>query len=175
VIDPHEIANVAGVAGIRFMAAVQPRLPLQRGRDGLVVRAGHAHGDQRRHCSTQRTWRGLLDEGAVHGLAEVMNFPGVINGDASVLAKLAAFRGRPQDGHAPAHRQALNAYVAVRHRQRARMHHRGRSSARKLARGLYILIREATNAHNLHALLPLITRTTAGASASAPTTASPPT
>jgi adenine deaminase len=99
----------------------------------------------------------LLHDGTVHGLAEVMNFPGVVHGDPAVLAKIAAFQCRPRDGHLPKLRgHALNAYTAA-----------GIGSehecitvdeaAEKLARGLYILIREATIAHNLHALLPLIT------------------
>src|SRR5439155_4007698 len=99
----------------------------------------------------------LLRDGVVHGLAEVMNFPGVIAGDASVAAKLRAFAGRPIDGHAPGVRaKALSAYIAA-----------GIGSdhecvtvdeaREKLACGLYILIREATNAHNLDALLPLVT------------------
>jgi adenine deaminase len=86
-----------------------------------------------------------------------MNFPGVIARDASVAAKLEAFADRPIDGHAPGILgKPLNAYIAA-----------GVGSdhecvtvdeaKEKLARGLYILIREATNAHNLDALLPLVT------------------
>jgi len=99
----------------------------------------------------------LLADGTVHGLAEVMNFPGVIHGDPAVLAKLAAFAGRPRDGHAPAMRdKRLNAYVAAG----IGSEHECTTvaeAAEKLARGLYIFIREATNAHNLHTLLPLVT------------------
>ena len=73
-----------------------------------------------------------------------------------VLAKIAAFRGQPVDGHAPAlSGQALNAYAAAG----AGSDHECATvaeAAEKLARGFYILIREATNAHNLHALLPLV-------------------
>jgi adenine deaminase len=99
----------------------------------------------------------LLRDGVVHGLAEVMNYPGVIAGDASVAAKLDAFKTRPIDGHAPGVREKqLNAYVAagIGSDHECVTVEEARD---KLARGLYILIREATNAHNLDALLPLIT------------------
>ena len=87
----------------------------------------------------------------------MMNYPGVVHGDEDVLHKLSTFANTPRDGHAPGLRgRALNAYAAS-----------GISSdhecttvdeaREKLARGLYILIREATNARNLHALLPLVT------------------
>src|SRR5438552_14569558 len=99
----------------------------------------------------------LLRENIVHGLAEVMNFPGVIGGDEQVAAKLAAFRGRPTDGHAPAvSGKPLNAYIA----SGIGSDHEcvtPDEAKEKLSRGLYILIREATNARNLQALLPMIT------------------
>src|SRR5207237_1925173 len=80
-----------------------------------------------------------------------------IGGDAAVLAKLRAFSERPRDGHAPGvSGRALNAYVAAG----IGSDHECvtvEEAREKLARGLYILIREATNAHNLDALLPLIT------------------
>jgi adenine deaminase len=86
-----------------------------------------------------------------------MNFPGVINGDRSVVAKLKAFAGRPLDGHCPGVRgNALNAYVA----SGIGSDHESvtpEEAREKLSRGLYILVREATNAHNLDTLLPLIT------------------
>ena len=153
VTDPHEIANVAGVAGIRFMAETSADLPLSvvimapscvpataMETNGATLRAGDLAG--------------LLGEATVHGLAEVMNFPGVVYGDEDVLAKIAAFGGRPIDGHAPALRdKLLNAYVAAgigsEHECTT-----VEEAEEKLARGLYILIREATNAHNLHTLLP---------------------
>ncbi|MCB0252039.1 MAG: adenine deaminase, partial [Anaerolineae bacterium] len=81
----------------------------------------------------------------------------VVQGAADMLAKLAAFAGRPIDGHAPALRgSALNTYVTAG----IGSEHECTTvdeAAEKLARGLYILIREATNARNLHTLLPLIT------------------
>jgi adenine deaminase len=86
-----------------------------------------------------------------------MNFPGVIGGEAPVLAKLRAFHGRVIDGHAPGvGGQALCAYVAAG----AGSDHECVTvdeAKEKLARGVFVLIREATNARNLDALLPLLT------------------
>ena len=156
VIDPHEIANVAGLDGVRFMAESCRGLPLR-----VSVMAPSAVP-----ATTMETSGAALDandlatllaEGTVHGLAELMNFPGVVNGDPAVLAKIAAFAGRPRDGHAPAlSGHSLNAYAAAG----VQTEHECTSveeAAEKLARGFYVLIREATNAHNLHTLLPLIT------------------
>jgi adenine deaminase len=100
----------------------------------------------------------LLAEGVVYGLAEMMNYPGVVAGDPEVLAKLTAFATRPRDGHAPGLTgHALNAYVAAGigsdHECTTVV-----EAAEKLARGLYVLVREATNARNLRTLLPLIDR-----------------
>jgi adenine deaminase len=155
VIDPHEIANVAGMAGLRFMARTSAALPLS-----VVVMASSCvpatHMETNGAVLTAAELAQLLAEGTVHGLAEVMNFPGVVYGEAEVLAKIAAFEGRPRDGHAPGLTgKLLNAYVAAgigsEHECTA-----VEEAQEKLARGLYILIREATNAHNLHALLPLV-------------------
>jgi adenine deaminase len=156
VIDPHEIANVAGLTGIRFMAENSRPLPLTT----LVMASSCVPAttmESNGATLTADDLATLLREGVVDGLAEVMNYPGVIQGDRAVLAKLAAFRGHPIDGHAPLiSGRALNAYVA------AGIHTEHEcisvpEAAEKLARGLYILIREATNAQNLGALLPLIT------------------
>jgi adenine deaminase len=155
VIDPHEIANVAGMAGVRYMARSSRDLPLT-----IVIMASSCvpatpMGSSGAALDSDGL-AALLAEGTVHGLAEVMTYPGVIQGEQGVLAKLAAFRDRPIDGHAPLLRgQALNAYVAAG----IGSDHECTTvdeAAEKLARGLYILIREATNAHNLHALLPLV-------------------
>lgn len=156
IIDPHEIANVAGVPGIRYMAENSRQLPLTT----LVMASScvpATNMESNGATLTADDLATLLREGVVHGLAEVMNYPGVIDGERSVLAKLAAFRGHPIDGHAPqVTGRALNAYVAAG----ISTEHEcvtPTEAAEKLARGLYVLIREATNAHNLTALLPFIT------------------
>ena len=156
VIDPHEIANVAGLDGVRFMAESCRGLPLRV--SVMAPSAVPATAMETSGAALDATdLATLLAEGTVHGLAELMNFPGVVNGDPDVLAKIAAFAGRPRDGHAPALRgHSLNAYAAAG----VQTEHECTTveeAAEKLARGFYILIREATNAHNLHTLLPLIT------------------
>ena len=155
VADPHEIANVAGVDGVRFMAECSRDIALQ-----VVLMAPSAVPATQMETSgatlSAEDLALLLEEGTVYGLAELMNFPGTVHGDPDVLAKIAAFRGQPVDGHAPAlSGHALNAYAAAG----AGSDHECATvaeAAEKLARGFYILIREATNAHNLHALLPLV-------------------
>jgi len=157
--DPHEIANVAGMDGVRFMHAASRGLPL---RVVLMapscVPATHLAGAGA--SLTADDLAVLLRDGIVHGLAEVMNFPGVIGHDPSVVAKLRGFVGRPIDGHAPGvtgHR--LNAYVAsgVGSDHECTTVEEARE---KLSRGLYVLIREASNARNFDALLPIITPAT---------------
>jgi len=155
VADPHEIANVAGVDGVRYMAECSRALPLQ-----VVLMAPSAvpatHMETSGASLSAEDLAALLEEGTVHGLAELMNFPGVVYGDPDVLAKMAAFGGRPLDGHAPAlSGPALNAYAAAG----AGSDHECATvaeAAEKLARGFYILIRKATNANDLDALLPLV-------------------
>jgi adenine deaminase len=154
--DPHEIANVIGLAGVRFMAESSRGLPLN-----VVLMAPSCvpatHMETNGAALDAADLAQLLAEGTVHGLAEMMNFPGAALGAPDVLAKIDAFCGRPVDGHAPALRgMMLNAYAAAG----VGSEHECTTveeAAEKLARGFTILIREATNAHNLHTLLPLIT------------------
>ncbi|MFQ5536157.1 MAG: adenine deaminase [Gemmatimonadota bacterium] len=153
--DPHEIANVHGMEGMEFMLAAGEGLPLTVFvmASSCVPATSMSTSGASLDAASLRT---LLGRERVLGLAEVMNFPGVIHGDPQVLAKLHAFRGRPVDGHAPGLRGAdLNAYAAA-----------GPGSdhecttveeaEEKLRRGLYIFFREATNAHNLADLLPAL-------------------
>jgi len=156
VTDPHEIANVAGAAGIRYMAEHSRNLPLN-----VIIMAPSCvpatHMETNGATLTASELTPLLADGIVHGLAEVMNYPGVIHGDADMLAKITAFEGHPIDGHAPQMRgRELNAYavagIGSEHECTT-----VEEALEKLARGFYILIREATNARNLHTLLPMIT------------------
>ena len=145
VTDPHEIANVAGAAGVRFMADACRKLPLN-----VIIMAPSCVPATHMETNGARLDAGelaaLLADGTVYGLAEVMNFPGVVNGASDVLEKLAVFAGRPRDGHAPALTgHALNAYAAAG----IGSEHECTTvaeAAEKLARGFYILIRQATNA-----------------------------
>jgi adenine deaminase len=155
VADPHEIANVAGAGGVRFMANAARGLPLRviLMAPSCVPATDLATGGA---ALGARDLDQLARDGIVHGLAEVMNFPGVISGDAQVLSKLQAFAGRAIDGHAPGVAgKHLCAYVAAG----VGSDHECvtlEEAREKLARGMFILIREATNARNLDALLPLI-------------------
>ncbi len=152
--DPHEIANVHGLEGIRYMLAASEGLPLtvfvmasscvpatRMGTAGAVLGAEELAS---------------LDDPRVLGLAELMNYPGAIHGAPEVLEKLAAFRGRVVDGHAPGvSGRELNAYVAAG----PRSDHEcttAEEAEEKLRRGLWVFFREATNARNLLALLPAL-------------------
>ena len=156
VTDPHEIANVHGLAGIRFMLHAARHTPLSvwvNVPSCVPATAMETSGA----VLPAEDLLSLLDDPGVLGLAEMMNYPGVVLGDPGVLAKIDGFRGRPLDGHAPALTgQQLNAYIAAG----IGSDHECTTveeAAEKLARGLRILIREATNAHNLETLLPLVT------------------
>lgn len=159
VTDPHEIANVAGLEGVRYMAAASSGLPLH-----VTVMMPSCVP-----ATPMATTGGKIDAGDItaladqkiveHGLAEVMNFPGVVAGDAEVMDKVnwARRQRRPVDGHCPGLTgKALSAYVAAG----IGSDHEAVTPAEakeKLARGLYLLIREASNARNLDALLPVVT------------------
>ena len=156
VTDPHEVANVVGASGVRYMADASKNLPLN------VVVMGPScvpatHMATAGGVVTAEDLAALHRDGTIHGLAEAMNFPGVIGGDPLMLAKLAALTGRPVDGHAPGiSGRLLDAYAAAG----VGSDHECvtvEEAQEKLRRGLYLLIREATNAKNLDALLPVIT------------------
>jgi len=154
--DPHEIANVLGLEGIRYMLDMAKHNPLS-----VYVNAPSCvpstHMETTGAALQWYDLENLLNEEYVLGLAEVMNFPGVVYGDEGVLDKLRAFKKRVKDGHAPGlSGKALNAYAG------AGIHsdHECTTVAEaldKLRLGMYIFIREATNAHNLLPLLPMIT------------------
>jgi adenine deaminase len=153
--DPHEIANVLGAEGVRYMLDASEALPLT-----VFVMASSCVPAT--HMSTAGAALGaedlrvLAEHPRVLGLAEVMNFPGAIHGDRAVLTKLEAFAGRPIDGHAPGvGGLALNAYVAAG----PGSDHECTSpeeAVEKLRRGLFVFLREATNARNLGDLIPIL-------------------
>ncbi|MFW6176034.1 MAG: amidohydrolase family protein, partial [Acidobacteriota bacterium] len=159
VTDPHEIANVCGLEGIRFMLRDSEGVPL----DVLVNASSCVPATPLGTAGAELdapALAELLSESRVLGLAEVMNFPGVIGGDPAVLAKLDAFAGRVIDGHAPGvGGKALNAYIGAGissdHEATAL-----EEAREKLRRGMTVFLREATNARNLVDLLPLVDRWT---------------
>ena len=154
--DPHEIANVHGLEGIRYMLEASEGLPLT-----VFVMASSCVPATHMGTAGAELDAGALESLLIHprvlGLAEVMNFPGVIQGDPGILAKLEAFRDRVVDGHAPGVTgHALNAYVAGG----PGSDHESTTpdeALEKLRRGLFLYLREATNARNLRDLLPALT------------------
>ena len=158
VVDPHEIANVCGLSGIAYTLEASRGLPLRvvaMAPSCVPATALSSTGARLSAADLVELRRAHADE--IHGLAEVMNFPGVINGDPEVLAKLTAFHDRPIDGHCPGvSGHGLSAYAAAG----IRSDHESvtvREAREKLARGLYVLIREASNARNLDALCEAVT------------------
>ncbi len=157
VADPHEIANVAGEAGIRYMlesAADQP-LGVYSTLSSCVPATELESSGAR--LSADRL-AAFVDDDRVVGLAEMMNYPGVIFRDPEVLAKLELARKHhlPIDGHAPGLTGCdLNAYIAagVASDHECTVAEEARE---KLRAGMYVMIREGTAAKNLEALLPLV-------------------
>ena len=156
VCDPHEIANVLGLAGVRYILDASEGLPLHvYVMAPSCVPATHMEtaGAELTAADIEQLWA----HERVIGLAEMMNFPGVLFRVPDVLAKLQSAGQRPIDGHAPGLSGLdLNAYVAAG----VRSDHECTEVAEareKLRRGMHILIREGTTARNLHPLLPLVT------------------
>ena len=154
--DPHEIANVLGVPGVRWMleqargapadvlamaSSCVPASPLETS----GARLGVAEIEE------------LLGTDGVIGLAEVMDFPAVIAADDGVTSKIAAAAGRPVDGHAPGvSGRGLSAYVAAG----PGSEHEATTleeAREKLRLGLRVMLREGTPARDLEALVPLVT------------------
>ena len=154
--DPHEIANVAGADGIRYMLAASEGLP-------LTIFVNLPSCVPATHMGTAgatlevEELLALAGLPRVTGLAEFMNVPGAVLGLPGALEKLLAFQDGHIDGHAPGVTgKWLQAYVA----SGPTTDHESMTAAeaREKARlGMYVLVREATAAKNLHALLPAIT------------------
>ncbi len=155
VADPHEIANVLGTDGVHWLVDVCEELPLE------VFFTASSCVPASRFESPHRPFttgdlESLLRRRLVIGLAEMMNFPGVIHGDPGELAKLAVDGADRVDGHAPGVRGLeLQAYAAagIRSDHEAFTIEEGRE---RLRAGLWLLIREASAARNLRALVPLV-------------------
>jgi adenine deaminase len=161
VTDPHEIANVLGLEGIRYMLEMAKHNPLS-----VYVNAPSCVPST--HMETTGAsleWydlEPLQREEYVIGLAEVMNFPGVVAGEESVLNKIRSFRGTVKDGHCPGLSGKnliayVNASIGSDHECTT-----GEEVLEKLRLGMYVFIREATNAHNLKPILPFVTPENAG-------------
>ncbi|GAB4388486.1 adenine deaminase [Albidovulum sp.] len=158
--DPHEIANVIGTEGIRwFQQASRHTLMDIRVQLSSCVPSTHMETAGARIEAADLA--ALMDHPSAIGLAEMMNYPGVIHRDPGVMAKLALFAGRHIDGHCPQlSGRDLNAYVAAGIRTEHEATTAG-EAREKLARGLRILIREGSVSKDLAALQPVLTEVTA--------------
>jgi adenine deaminase len=162
VADPHEIANVLGLAGIEYMLQATASQPMQfffALSSCVPATSMETAGAE----LTAETLAPLMPHPRVVALAEMMNFPGVIQGDPSVMAKIRLAQGARKrvDGHAPGVQgSSLDAYIAAG----IASDHECISAAEameKLRRGMHIMIREGTGAKNMVALLDIIQPATA--------------
>ncbi len=156
VTDLHEIANVSGLAGMKYVMNSVRRLPLE-----LFLMAPSCvpatHLETSGASLDAEALRQVLRWRNCIGLGEVMNFPGVISGDEAVLSKINLARGKVADGHAPSvSGKNLSAYIAAG----IYSDHESVSleeAREKLRQGMFIMIREGSSEKNLDALLPLVT------------------
>lgn len=159
VTDLHEIANVCGLTGMRYILDSSQALPLDLflmapsciPATNMETAGAYLGPDEVR---TILNWEGVI------GLGEVMDFPGVLAGDKEILLKIALARSRTIDGHAPGLRgRNLQAYIAAGissdHESTAL-----EEAREKLQRGMYIMLREGSSEKNLEALLPLVNDST---------------
>ena len=159
VTDLHEIANVCGIEGIKFVISWEEKLPL----DMLFMVPSCVPATTLETSGAQisaEDIKKLWDYPNVIGLGEMMNFPGVVSGSKEVLDKIIVSKGRVIDGHAPGlGGKELNAYMAagILSDHESTTLEEGRE---KLKRGMYLMIREGSSEKNLSTLLPLVTDNT---------------
>src|SRR6266568_5261933 len=155
VLDPHELANVLGTDGVHWLLDACDGLPL----DFYFMASSSIPAspfESPRRPLLRGDLESLLRRRRVLGVAEMMNFPGVIAGDEGELAKIALAGTSHVDGHAPGVLgKKLNAYAAagIRSDHEALTVEEGRE---RLRAGVWLLIREASMARNLRALVPLV-------------------
>ncbi|RKX80437.1 MAG: adenine deaminase, partial [Spirochaetes bacterium] len=157
VIDPHEIANVLGLDGIRYvlnnlnlipldvfvmLPSCVPATPLET--SGAVI--------------TEKELRFMIYDEKVAGIGEMMNFPAVISGEEHTHWKINAAKWKKVDGHAPGVRgKELNTYIL----SKIDSDHESTSkdeALEKLRKGMHIHIRQGTSEHNLHEIIPIVTK-----------------
>jgi adenine deaminase len=152
--DPHEVANVFGIPGVAALAAAAAVLPFTFGICASSCVPASPFESPGAELGPDEIVE-LLDGGAI-GIAEVMNFPGVINGDPEVLAKIAAAGHRRVDGHAPGvSGRPLDAYLAagVESDHECTVYAEALEKRRK---GMWIFIRQGSASKNLGELIPLV-------------------
>lgn len=157
--DPHEITNVMGIDGIEYMIQASQNLPI----DVHFMMPSCVPATEIDESGAELDCKDIdlyLDNKKVLGLAEMMNYVGVINGDKNVLSKIVTSQAHHKkiDGHAPElSGNDLNAYIAAG----VYSDHECstfENALEKLRKGQFIMIREGTAAHNLKALMPLLTQ-----------------
>lgn len=153
--DPHEIANVAGVRGIKYMLNATENLPM----DIFFMLPSCVPSSTFENSGARLTIEHLfpfLSNDRILGLGEMMNYPGVLNYNSEVLKKLEYFKNKIIDGHSPfLLGNNLNAYIA----SGVKSDHECTNlpeAREKLKKGMWIMIREGSAAKDLEALLPLI-------------------
>lgn len=154
--DPHEIANVLGMSGIRYMLQAAKYNPLSV----YLMASSCVPASPMESAGAEVTaydLEVLMQDKWVLGLAEMMNSPGLLDSNEEVVAKIRSAAGRPIDGHAPGIRGTdLNALAAAG----IGSDHECTTvdeAREKMQRGMFIMLREATGARNLRDLLPLVT------------------
>jgi adenine deaminase len=154
--DPHEIANVCGITGLRFFLESAAHLVMDlRVQLSSCVPSTHMETTGARLSAADLM--PFMDHPKVLGLAEFMNYPGVLMKDPACMDKLRAFQGRHIDGHAPLLRgNDLNGYISagIRTEHEATTAEEG---LEKLRKGMRVLIREGSVSKDLRALAPLLT------------------
>lgn len=157
--DPHEITNVMGIDGVEYMIQASQNLPI----DVHFMMPSCVPATEIDESGAELDCKDIdlyLDNKKVLGLAEMMNYIGVINGDKNVLSKIVTSQAHHKkiDGHAPElSGNDLNAYIAAG----VYSDHECstfENALEKLRKGQFIMIREGTAAHNLKALMPLLTQ-----------------
>lgn len=157
--DPHEITNVMGIDGVEYMIQASQNLPI----DVHFMMPSCVPATEIDESGAELDCKDIdlyLDNKKVLGLAEMMNYVGVINGDKNVLSKIVTSQAHHKkiDGHAPElSGNDLNAYIAAG----VYSDHECstfENALEKLRKGQFIMIREGTDAHNLKALMPLLTQ-----------------
>jgi adenine deaminase len=158
--DPHEIANVVGVEGIRYFQKASEHTVMD-----IRVQLSSCVPSTEMETSGARIeaddLAGLMAHPSGIGLAEFMNYPGVIHRDRHAMAKLKLFEGGHIDGHCPQlSGRDLNAYIAagIRTEHEATTADEARE---KLQKGMRVLIREGSVSKDLHSLQPLLDERTA--------------
>nr|WP_296059732.1 adenine deaminase [uncultured Ruminococcus sp.] len=157
--DPHEIANVMGIDGVEYMIQASQNLPI----DVHFMMPSCVPATEIDESGAELDCKDIdlyLDNKKVLGLAEMMNYVGVINGDKNVLSKIVTSQAHHKkiDGHAPElSGNDLNAYIAAGVYSDHECY-TFENALEKLRKGQFIMIREGTAAHNLKALMPLLTQ-----------------